>query len=147
MSINKNKEFFVNIFTNFVNTGINKRKKVMKRLDNIEEYAEVKLLDRHGNIRRINANDVRNGDIILVEVGDIIPRDGEIIEGLAFIDESAITGESVPVIKDSSKDFSSVTSGTKVVSNWLKIKITKKHEESFISRMLSIVDSSKTRIS
>ncbi|EGW36178.1 HAD-IC family P-type ATPase, partial [Desulfosporosinus sp. OT] len=72
----------------------------------------------------ISASQLRKGDIVLVEVGDIIPGDGEVIEGIASVDESAVTGESAPVIRESGGDRSSVTGGTKVLSDWLKVSIT-----------------------
>ena len=67
--------------------------------------------------------ELKKGDVVLVEAGDMIPNDGDVIEGLASINEAAITGESAPVIKESGGDFSSVTGGTTVVSDWVKIRI------------------------
>jgi High-affinity K+ transport system, ATPase chain B len=98
--------------------------------ESIKKDIQTKLLNKNGKIRIVNISDIKKGDIVLVEVGDIIPSDGEVVEGLAYVDESAITGESVPVIKEPSEDFNSVICGTRVVSDWLKIKITttyKKH--------------------
>ena len=94
-------------------------------------------------ITTVNASEVKKGDIILVEIGDIIPNDGEVIEGLAMVDESAITGESAPVMKEAGGDFSSVTGGTKVVSDKLKIKITAIPGESFLDKMISLVEGAK----
>jgi K+-transporting ATPase ATPase B chain len=91
----------------------------------------------------VNASDVKKGDIVLVEIGDIIPNDGEVIEGLAMVDESAITGESAPVMKEGGGDFSSVTGGTKVVSDHLKIRITATPGESFLDKMISLVEGAK----
>ena len=71
----------------------------------------------------INASDLKKGDIVLVKMGEVIPNDGEVIEGIASVDESAITGESAPVTREAGGDFSSVTGGTTVVSDWLKIRI------------------------
>ena len=88
----------------------------------------------------VSASDIKKGDIVLVETGDIIPNDGEIIEGLAMVDESAITGESAPVMKEAGGDFSSVTGGTKVVSDQLKIRITATPGESFLDKMISLVE-------
>jgi len=99
-----------------------------------------KLLDDKGNIKIINANELKKGDIVLVESGDIIPNDGEVIDGVASVDESAITGESAPVMKESGGDFASVTGGTKVVSDWLKVKITATPGESFLDKMISLVE-------
>lgn len=91
----------------------------------------------------VSANELKKGDIVLVETGDIIPNDGEIIEGLAMVDESAITGESAPVMKEAGGDFSSVTGGTKVVSDRLKIRITATPGESFLDKMISLVEGAK----
>ena len=74
---------------------------------------------------RAGATNLRKGDVVLVEAGDVIPLDGEVIEGVASVDESAITGESAPVIRESGGDFSSVTGGTRVLSDWLVVRITR----------------------
>lgn len=94
----------------------------------------------NGKIEQISSTALHKGNIVLVEAGDIIPSDGEIIEGLASVDESAITGESAPVIKESGGDFSSVTGGTKVISDWIKVKITSDPGESFLDKMISLVE-------
>ncbi|MGC2519711.1 MAG: potassium-transporting ATPase subunit KdpB [Burkholderiales bacterium] len=86
---------------------------------------------------------LRAGDVVLVEAGDFIPGDGEVIEGVASVDESAITGESAPVIRESGGDFSSVTGGTRVLSDWLVVRITANPGESFIDRMISMVEGAK----
>ena len=83
------------------------------------------------------------GDIVLIEAGDFIPGDGEIIEGIAMVDESAITGESAAVIRESGGDRSAVTGGTKVVSDWIVVRITVKRGESFLDRMISLVEGAK----
>ena len=70
------------------------------------------------------SSELKKGDVVLVRAGEIIPGDGEVIEGIASVDESAITGESAPVVRESGGDFCSVTGGTTVVSDWLKIRIT-----------------------
>jgi len=101
-----------------------------------------KLLDKNGTLRTVNSNEVKKGDIVLCEAGDIIPNDGEVTEGLAFVDESAITGESAPVLKEAGGDFSSVTGGTKIKSDCLKIRITATPGESFLDRMISLVEGS-----
>lgn len=86
---------------------------------------------------------LKKGDIVLVEAGDIIPGDGEVIEGVASVDESAITGESAPVIRESGGDRSSVTAGTKVLSDWIKVKISSDPGESFLDKMISLVEGAK----
>jgi len=83
------------------------------------------------------------GDIFLVEAGDFIPADGEVIEGVASVDESAITGESAPVIRESGGDFSSVTGGTRVLSDWLVVRVTVEAGQSFLDRMISMVESAR----
>ena len=88
----------------------------------------------------VSSNDIIKGDIVLVQKGETIPNDGEIIEGFAVVDESAITGESAPVIRESGGDFSSVTGGTTVVTDWLKIRITSAPGESFLDKMITMVE-------
>ncbi len=99
-----------------------------------------KLLSADGQIKHISAGELRKGDIVLAEAGDVIPGDGEVIEGIASVDESAITGESAPVIRESGGDFSSVTGGTRVLSDWIKIEISANPGESFLDRMISLVE-------
>ncbi len=89
------------------------------------------------------AENLRKGDVVIVEKGDAIPLDGEVIEGVASVDESAITGESAPVIRESGGDFSAVTGGTRVLSDWLVVRITVNPGESFIDRMISMVEGAK----
>ncbi len=88
----------------------------------------------------IDAIELKKDDIVLVKAGELIPSDGEVIEGIASVDESAITGESAPVVKESGRDFASVTGGTTVSSDWLKIKITSSSGESFLDKMISLVE-------
>jgi potassium-transporting ATPase ATP-binding subunit len=95
---------------------------------------------RHTGVR---ADELRRGDVVLVETGDYIPGDGEVIEGAASVDESAITGESAPVIRESGGDFASVTGGTRVLSDWLIVRITANPGETFIDRMIAMVESAK----
>ena len=87
--------------------------------------------------------ELRKGDTVLVEAGDVIPVDGEVIEGVASVDESAITGESAPVIRESGGDFSSVTGGTRVLSDWLVVRIAVNPGEAFIDRMIAMVEGAK----
>ena len=91
-------------------------------------------------IQIVNSSELKKGDVFLCETGDTIPMDGEIIEGLATIDESAITGESAPVIRESGGDKSSVTGGTKVLSDKIKVKITAEPGESFLDKMIALVE-------
>jgi K+-transporting ATPase ATPase B chain len=89
------------------------------------------------------ATDLRKSQYVLVEAGDIIPIDGEVIEGVASVDESAITGESAPVIRESGGDFSSVTGGTRVLSDWLVVKVTANPGETFLDRMIAMVEGAR----
>ncbi|MBW7475259.1 potassium-transporting ATPase subunit KdpB [Paenibacillus oenotherae] len=91
-------------------------------------------------IRTVPSNELRKGDIVVVSQGEMIPGDGEVIEGLASVDESAITGESAPVIKEAGGDFSSVTGGTRVISDRIKVKIASDPGETFIDRMIALVE-------
>jgi K+-transporting ATPase ATPase B chain len=88
----------------------------------------------------VSAEDLEMGDIVLVEAGDLIPADGEIIEGVAMVNESAVTGESAPVIRESGGDRSAVTGGTKVVSDWIKVKVTATAGSTFLDRMIALVE-------
>jgi K+-transporting ATPase ATPase B chain len=89
------------------------------------------------------APDLRKGDLFLVEAGDVIPADGEIVDGVASVDESAITGESAPVVRESGGDFSAVTGGTRVLSDWLVVRVAVNPGEAFIDRMIAMVESAK----
>lgn len=86
---------------------------------------------------------LRRGDVVLVEAQDVVPLDGEVIEGVASVDESAITGESAPVVRESGGDFSSVTGGTRVLSDWLVVRITANPGESFLDRMIGMVEGAR----
>ncbi|MBX4151299.1 potassium-transporting ATPase subunit KdpB [Paenibacillus lautus] len=94
----------------------------------------------NGGVQSVPSTDLRKGDIVIVTQGEMIPGDGEVIAGLASVDESAITGESAPVIKEAGGDFSSVTGGTRVVSDTIRVRITSDPGESFIDRMISLVE-------
>ncbi len=89
------------------------------------------------------AAELRKGDLVLVEPGDIIPGDGEVVEGIASVDESAITGESAPVIREAGGDRSSVTGGTRVLSDWIKVQVTANPGETFLDRMIHLVEGAK----
>ncbi|PZR92858.1 MAG: K(+)-transporting ATPase subunit B [Stutzerimonas stutzeri] len=91
------------------------------------------------------AHELAPGDVVLVEAGDVIPADGEIIEGVASVNEAAITGESAPVIRESGGDRSAVTGGTTVVSDWIKVKVTSRPGSSFLDRMIAMVEGADRR--
>src|ERR1700728_975865 len=88
----------------------------------------------------VPAPELKQGDIVLVAAGELIPSDGEVIEGIASIDESAITGESAPVIRESGGDRSAVTGGTRVLSDWIKVRITAAQGSTFLDRMIALVE-------
>ena len=89
------------------------------------------------------AENLRKGDVVFIETGDMVPLDGDVIEGVATVDESAITGESAPVVRESGGDFSAVTGGTRVLSDWLVVRIAVNPGESFLDRMISMVEGAK----
>jgi K+-transporting ATPase ATPase B chain len=98
-----------------------------------------------GKILQTPSHMLRPGDIVLVEAGDVVPADGDIIEGVASVNESAITGESAPVIRESGGDRSAVTGGTTVVSDWIKVKVTSGPGDSFLDRMIAMVEGANRR--
>ncbi|MFI8415395.1 potassium-transporting ATPase subunit KdpB [Serratia sp. NPDC078593] len=100
---------------------------------------------RQATSEKVSAESLRKGDIVLVEAGDTIPCDGEVLEGGASVDESAITGESAPVIRESGGDFSSVTGGTRVLSDWLVVQCSVNPGETFLDRMIAMVEGAKRR--
>src|SRR5467141_1571030 len=95
------------------------------------------------NFELVDATALGPGDLVLVETNDLIPSDGEVIEGVASVDESAITGESAPVIRESGGDFSSVTGGTRVLSDWMVVRVSVNPGEAFIDRMIAMVEGAK----
>jgi len=113
------------------------------RLDQLGDGRQSQPLIANGKLKVRLADDLRTGDIVFVEAGDVIPADGEAIEGVASIDESAVTGESAPVIRESGGDRDSVTGGTRVLSDWLLVKITANPGDSFLDRMIAMVEGAK----
>ena len=91
------------------------------------------------------ANELRKGDVVLVQAGELVPCDGEVIEGMATVDESAITGESAPVVRESGGDFSAVTGGTKLLSDWIVVRCTVDPGQTFLDRMIAMVEGAKRR--
>jgi K+-transporting ATPase ATPase B chain len=135
--------WFTVIFANFaeaVAEGRGKAQADALRRTRTETKAK-RLLDETGaDFEYVSALDLAQGDIVLVEPGDLIPSDGEIIEGVASVDESAITGESAPVIRESGGDRSAVTGGTKVLSDSIKVRITAAQGSTFLDRMIALVE-------
>ena len=100
----------------------------------------------NGKFEMVAASQLRAGDVVLVEAGYLIPGDGEVIEGIASVDESVITGESAPVIRESGGDRSAVTGGTKVLSDHITVKITSNPGETFLDRMIALVEGAVRRL-
>ncbi len=96
--------------------------------------------DPHGLYETVPAPELKPGDLVLVEAGELIPSDGDVVEGIASVDESAITGESAPVIRESGGDRSAVTGGTRVLSDWIKVRITAAQGSTFLDRMIALVE-------
>ncbi|WP_295992697.1 potassium-transporting ATPase subunit KdpB [Rugamonas sp.] len=139
--------WFTVLFANFAEALAEGRSKAQAAsLRNLKQTVMAKKLasPKHGTtwLPQI-ATELRKGHYILVEAGDVIPIDGEVIEGVASVDESAITGESAPVIRESGGDFSSVTGGTRVLSDWLVVKVTANPGETFLDRMIAMVEGAK----
>lgn len=109
-------------------------------LKSTQKDMKARIINTDGAEKLVSASFLKKGDVVLVKAGELIPNDGEVIEGIASVDESAITGESAPVLKESGGDFSSVTGGTIVSSDWLKIRITSNPGESFLDKMISLVE-------
>ncbi|MCP9472737.1 MAG: potassium-transporting ATPase subunit KdpB [Nitrospira sp.] len=119
-----------------------------KKLGTIEPGGEHRAVgagrsEYRGAFSVVSADHLKKGDVVLVEAGDFIPADGEVIEGIASVDESAITGESAPVIRESGGDRSAVTGGTRVLSDWLIVRVTASPGESFLDRMITMVEGAK----
>lgn len=133
--------FVTVLFANFAESVAEGRGKAQAAsLKKTKQDTKARLLLANGEEKVINASELKKGDIVLVKNGEVIPNDGEIIEGVASVDESAITGESAPVTREAGGDFSSVTGGTTVVSDWLKIKIVAEPGQSFLDKMIALVE-------
>jgi K+-transporting ATPase ATPase B chain len=133
--------FVTILFANFAESVAEGRGKAQaETLKKTKKDTTARIMDKAGNETVISASQLKKGDVVLVEAGELIPNDGEVIEGIASVDESAITGESAPVTREAGGDFSSVTGGTTVVSDWLKIRITSEPGQSFLDKMISLVE-------
>jgi K+-transporting ATPase ATPase B chain len=139
--------WFTVLFANFAEALAEGRSKAQAAsLKGLKQTVEAKRLAdpaERDRITRVRADLLRKGDVVLVETGDYIPGDGEVIDGAASVDESAITGESAPVIRESGGDFSSVTGGTRVLSDWIVVRIAVNPGETFIDRMIAMVETAK----
>jgi K+-transporting ATPase ATPase B chain len=134
--------WFTVLFANFAEAVAEGRGKAQAdSLRKTRTESQAKLLSgSDGTIRLVPGTSLKVGDIVLVEAGDNIPSDGEVIEGVASVNEAAITGESAPVIRESGGDRSAVTGGTQVLSDWIKVRITAAQGSTFIDRMIKLVE-------
>ena len=129
------------LFANFAESVAEGRGKAQAAsLKKTQKDTEAHRLDENGEETIVSSSELKKGDVVMVAAGEVIPGDGEVIEGIASVDESAITGESAPVVRESGGDFCSVTGGTTVVSDWLKIRITSDPGNSFLDRMIALVE-------
>jgi K+-transporting ATPase ATPase B chain len=139
--------WFTLIFANFAEAmaeGRGKAQAESLRKARKDTIAKKLLKPSYGSAcEKVSATTLRKGDVVFVEAGDIIPMDGDVIEGVASVDESAITGESAPVIRESGGDRSAVTGGTKVLSDWLVVRITTNLGETFLDHMIAMVEGAK----
>ena len=133
--------FITVLFANFAESVAEGRGKAQAAsLKKTQKDTVAHLIGKNGSQKDVSSSELRKGDVVYVKAGEVIPGDGEVIEGIASVDESAITGESAPVVRESGGDFCSVTGGTTVVSDWLKIKITSDPGNSFLDRMIALVE-------
>src|SRR6188768_4388923 len=135
--------WFTVLFANFaeaVAEGRGKAQADALRRTRTETQAKLLVGTDRSNYRRVPGTSLKIGDVVLVEAGDTIPSDGEVIEGVASVNEAAITGESAPVIREAGGDRSAVTGGTLVVSDWLKVRITAAQGSTFLDRMIKLVE-------
>lgn len=132
--------WFTVLFANFAEAMAEGRGKAQADTLRKAKTETTATLLKNGKKISVSATDLRKDDLVLVEAGEFIPGDGEVIEGVASVDESAITGESAPVIRESGGDRSAVTGGTKVLSDWIKVRITSNPGETFIDRMIALVE-------
>ncbi|KZE48318.1 potassium-transporting ATPase subunit B [Brevibacillus parabrevis] len=136
--------FVTILFANFAEALAEGRGKAQaESLKKTKQDTKARKLAKDGSIQMVSSTELRKGDLVIVEAGELIPSDGEIVEGVASVDESAITGESAPVIKEAGGDFSSVTGGTRVVSDQIRVRVTTDPGESFLDRMISLVEGAK----
>jgi K+-transporting ATPase ATPase B chain len=135
---------FTLLFANFAEALAEGRGKAQAdSLRKTKSDTMARVVQKDGSYKQVSSTSLRKGDVVRIEIGEIIPSDGEIIEGLASIDESAITGESAPVIKEAGGDFSSVTGGTRVASDYIVVKVLTDPGESFLDRMIALVEGAK----
>ncbi|HVA68166.1 MAG TPA: potassium-transporting ATPase subunit KdpB [Candidatus Binataceae bacterium] len=133
--------WFTVIFANFAEAMAEGRGKAQaENLRRTRTETMASLVGANGAIEVVSATVLRKGNVVLVKAGEVIPGDGEVIEGVAAVNEAAITGESAPVIRESGGDRSAVTGGTTVISDWIKVKVTANPGETFMDRMIALVE-------
>jgi K+-transporting ATPase ATPase B chain len=136
--------WFTVLFANFAEALAEGRSKAQaEALRGLKQTVWAKRLANpaaRANPAPMRAEDLRRGDVVLIEAGDYVPADGEVIQGAASVDESAITGESAPVIREAGGDFSAVTGGTRVLSDWIVVRVTVNPGETFLDRMIAMVE-------
>jgi potassium-transporting ATPase ATP-binding subunit len=132
--------WFTVLFANFAEAMAEGRGKAQAATLRKAKAETMAVRMRNGVPETVPASELRSGDVVRVEAGQLIPGDGEIIEGVASVDESAITGESAPVIRESGGDRSAVTGGTRVLSDWIVVRITSNPGETFLDRMIALVE-------
>jgi len=140
--------WFTVLFANFAEAmaeGRGKARADTLRATRTDTMAKRLADQKSTQVESVPSQQLRLDDIVLVEAGDLIPADGEVIEGIASVDESAITGESAPVIRESGGDFSGVTGGTRVLSDWIKVRVTQKPGQSFLDRMIALVEGAERK--
>ncbi|ESQ80356.1 potassium-transporting ATPase subunit KdpB [Asticcacaulis sp. YBE204] len=136
--------WFTVLFANFAEALAEGRGKAQAdSLKKARRDVSAKKLDKSKKQTVVAANTLRKGDAVIIEAGDVVPADGQVIEGIASVDESAITGESAPVIRESGGDRDAVTGGTRVLSDWLIVRVTADPGESFLDKMIGLVESAK----
>ena len=139
--------WFTVLFANFAEAIAEGRSKAQAAaLRAVKRDVMAKKLDKpkHGaSVTKVSSTQLRKGDIFLVESGDIIPTDGEVIEGIASVNEAAITGESAPVIREAGGDFCSVTGGTQILSDWLVVRVSANPGETFLDHMIEMVEAAR----
>ena len=133
--------WFTVLFANFAEAMAEGRGKAQaETLRKTRTETVANRLTASGQVAQVPAASLRRNDLIMVHAGEFIPADGEIVEGVASVDESAITGESAPVIRESGGDRSAVTGGTRVISDWIKVRVTSDPGHSFLDRMIALVE-------
>ena len=133
--------FITVLFANFAEAVAEGRGKAQAAsLKKTQKDTRARRLDENGEERVVSSSELKKGDVVMVVAGEVIPGDGEVIEGIASVDESAITGESAPVVREAGGDRSAVTGGTTVLSDWIVVKVSSEPGQSFLDKMIAMVE-------